>query len=84
MIDKDKTQQALDEMSDNYETIKAALTQLEALQWRPISEASKEVTRMVAWDGGSVEVIEYGENWCSHGCYEPTHFIPLSALPGVE
>jgi hypothetical protein len=57
--------------------------------WRPISEAPKEVTRMIAYGsyGGyapSIEVIEYGENWCSHGNYLPTHFMLLPTPPIKE
>lgn len=44
------------------------------LDWQPIKTASKEITRILAWDGHTLEMIDYGENWCSHGCYVPTHW----------
>ena len=51
-------------------------------EWLDIADAPKEVTRMIAIDEeGVIEVIEYGENWCSHGCYVPTHWMHLPKPP---
>lgn len=52
---------------------------IEDNRWRDISEAPDKTTRMIATDRRVIEVIEYGNDpkWCSHGCYEPTHFRPL-------
>lgn len=63
-----------------------ALAELEQKnKWLPISEAPKEITRILAYGeyphGWSIETIEWGENWCSHGCYIPTHFQYLPTPP---
>ena len=50
---------------------------IEENKWMPIAEAPEEITRILATDGREVQVIDWGKDWCSHGCYTPTHFRPL-------
>ena len=52
-----------------------------------IENAPKEVTRIVAVgeEYGSVSpvwsVVDWGEKWCSHGCFVPTHYLTFNGKP---
>lgn len=59
-------------------------------QWRPISEApASNGQRILTWDGRSMEIgwsQNNGARWlCQSGLtFQPTHFMPLPALPTEE
>jgi hypothetical protein len=63
-----------------------------AVKWRPIEEALKDGTRILAWSPewtAAATCSWYGESFKQHYelpsfKFQPTHFIPLSALGEPE
>lgn len=55
--------------------------------WRPIEEAPKDGTDILAWDGNHHEVLffsQHGHGWSNGNPkveYKPTHFTPLPKGP---
>lgn len=72
-------------MEEVRDIVKKSQDKLNNNGWKPIETAPKEITTIIAYDQYSdywkMQIIDYGKNHCSHGCFEPTHWMPLPEPP---
>lgn len=93
--DYDRTGHAVPCLPGHLETLIRAAQSQPVSQWRPISEAPRDGTRMLAWASPCIEVsfVAYDEDskcwFCPNSPHltvhtEPTHFMPLPSPPTAE